>query len=50
MNRWELRPVPFKYQLSDRTLLSIPLRLQCRSVNLLDASPPTGGWRRQRTS
>jgi hypothetical protein len=42
MNRWELRSVPFKYQLSDRTLLNIPLRLQCRSVNLLDESPPTG--------
>lgn len=40
MNRWDLRQVPFKYQLSDWTILSVPLRLQCRSVDLLDESPP----------
>lgn len=42
MNRWDLRSVPFKFQLSDWTILSIPLRLQCRSVALTDqASPQT---------
>ncbi|MBS0347632.1 MAG: GNAT family N-acetyltransferase [Proteobacteria bacterium] len=34
MSCWKLRSVPFKYQLSDWTLLSIPLNLQCRSVPL----------------
>lgn len=41
MNCWELRLVPFKYQLGDWTLFSIPLRLQCRSVSLLDQTPPS---------
>lgn len=34
MNPWKVRNVPFKYQLSDWTLLSIPLHLQCRSAPL----------------
>ena len=35
MTQWHLRRVPFKYQLSDLTLLSISLPLQCRSVDLM---------------
>ena len=40
MTLWELRKVPFKYQLSDWTLFSIALPLQCRSATLLGAPVP----------
>ncbi|ABA59359.1 conserved hypothetical protein [Nitrosococcus oceani ATCC 19707] len=40
MKGWKLRQVPFKYQLSDRTLWSASLPLQCRSVDLFDESLP----------
>lgn len=40
MNRWDCRPVPFKFQLSDWTLFSIPLRLQVRAERLVDETPP----------
>lgn len=36
---WQLIQVPFKYQLSDRTLFSTRLPLQCRSVGLGDELP-----------
>lgn len=39
MSSWEIRQVPIKYQLSDWTILSVHLRLQCRSIGLLDESP-----------
>ena len=39
MNSWDFREVPFKYQLSDWTILSVPLWLQCRSVAFLDELP-----------
>lgn len=39
MNRWDLHQVPLKFQLSDWTILSITLKLQCRSVDLMDESP-----------
>lgn len=42
MNNWELREIPFKYQLSDLTLFSVSLPMQCRTVSLLDESPPRG--------
>ena len=35
MSEWVLRHVPFKFQLSDWTIWSIPLSLQCRAVALL---------------
>ena len=35
---WQIRSVPFKYQLSDLTLLTIPLYLQCRSGSLFSES------------
>lgn len=33
MNRWQYRPVPFKFQLSDWTLFSVSLRMQVRAAN-----------------
>lgn len=36
MNPWELRPVAFKFQMSDRTLFTLALPLQVRSIGLLD--------------
>lgn len=38
MSIWKIRSVPFKYQLSDWTLLSIPLSLQCRVAQLFDGA------------
>lgn len=40
MSRWQFRPQPFKFQLSDWTLFSIPLRLQILAVRLIDETPP----------
>lgn len=40
MNRWQCRPVPFKFQLSDWTLFSVSLPLQVRSERLIDQTPP----------
>lgn len=40
MNRWQLRQVPIKFQLSDWTLFSISLTLQTRAEKLLDNTPP----------
>jgi CelD/BcsL family acetyltransferase involved in cellulose biosynthesis len=42
MTRWQCRTVPFKYQLSDITLLSLPIRLQVRSERLAADTPPVG--------
>lgn len=39
MKHWHVRNVPFKFQLSDWTLLTIPLRLKCRSMGLLEQRP-----------
>ncbi len=39
MNSWELRRVPFKYQLGELGLFAIGLPLQVRSVMLTDSSP-----------
>jgi CelD/BcsL family acetyltransferase involved in cellulose biosynthesis len=36
VNSWNFRRVPLKYQLSDWTILSVPLWLQCKSVPLFD--------------
>lgn len=38
MSSWEVRDVPFKFGMSDRTLASVSLRLQCRAVPLLEGS------------
>ena len=40
MNRWQFRPVPFKFQLSDWTLFSVSLPLQVRAERLADQTPP----------
>lgn len=40
MNRWQYRPTPFKYQLSDLTLFSVSLTIQVREEKLLDDTPP----------
>lgn len=39
MTRWQYRAVPFKYQLSDITLLSLAIPLQVRSEKLADDTP-----------
>ena len=39
MSGWRFRNVPIKYQISDWTILSVPLRLQVRSVALGDETP-----------
>ena len=47
MNSWEFRPVPFKFQLSDRTLFSVSVPMQVKSFGLvgdvesLEAQPPS---------
>lgn len=41
MSRWQYRPVPFKFQLGDLTLFSVPLRLRMWAVRLTDEAPPT---------
>jgi CelD/BcsL family acetyltransferase involved in cellulose biosynthesis len=40
MSRWELRLVPFKYQLGDLTLFSLPLPLQVRVDRLVEETAP----------
>lgn len=40
MSRWQLRTVPFKFQLGDWTAFSIPLLLQVRTQKLVDESGP----------
>ena len=40
MNRWECSRVPMRFQLSDWTLFTVPLRLQVRAERLLDESSP----------
>lgn len=40
MNSWEFRPVPFKFQLSDRTLFSVSVPMQVRSYGLVDDVAP----------
>lgn len=40
MNRWQCRPVPFKFQLGDWTLFSVSIPLQVRAVKLSDQTPP----------
>ena len=40
MNRWQCRPVLFKFQLSDWTLFSVSLPLLVRSERLIDQTPP----------
>jgi hypothetical protein len=42
MSRWQCREVPFKYQMSDWTLFSVPLRLQVRTAGPFDESPISG--------
>lgn len=39
MSRWQCRPVPFKFQLSDWTLFSLSIPLQVRAATLLDETP-----------
>lgn len=48
MSTWQYRPVPFKFQLSDWTVFSVPIRLQVRAASLFsqtqsdaDLAPPT---------
>lgn len=36
MTQWQYRPVPFKFQLSDWTLFSVPVHLQVRAASLFD--------------
>lgn len=45
MTRWQCRTIPFKYQLSDITLFSLPMRLQVRSEMLADDTPPASSLR-----
>jgi CelD/BcsL family acetyltransferase involved in cellulose biosynthesis len=40
MSRWELRAVPFNFQLSDLTLFSLPVPLQVRAERLVDETAP----------
>ncbi|MBT9566866.1 MAG: GNAT family N-acetyltransferase [Thiobacillus sp.] len=40
MTDWQLRPIPFKFQLSDWTLLSVSLPLQVRAERLVEQTPP----------
>ena len=40
MNRWQLRPVPFKFQISDLTLFKISLPLQVRAEKLVNDTAP----------
>lgn len=42
MNRWQCRAVPLKFQLSDWTLFSVPLRVQVREEKPFDETPPVG--------
>jgi len=40
MSRWQCRPVPFKFQLSDWTIFSLSIPLQVRAAALVDELPP----------
>jgi len=40
VNAWSLRVAKLRFQLSDWTIFSAPLRLHCRSFGLSDRSPP----------
>jgi CelD/BcsL family acetyltransferase involved in cellulose biosynthesis len=40
MNHWQFRPVPFKFQLSDWTLLSVTLQMQMRAERLIYETSP----------
>lgn len=40
MSHWQLYSVPFKFQLSDWTIISLSLRLQVRADRLIDKTPP----------
>lgn len=40
MNRWKLRPIPLKFQLSDWTLFRASIPLQMRAERLIDETPP----------
>lgn len=40
MSSWEFRPVPFKFQLSDRTLFSVSVPLQVKAYRLTDNMTP----------
>lgn len=40
VNRWQLRRVPFKFQLSDWSLFSVSIPLQMRAVRLIDQTQP----------
>ncbi len=40
MSRWQCRPVPFKFQLSDWTLFSLAIPLQVRAATLIEETPP----------
>jgi hypothetical protein len=40
MSRWQLRPVPFKFQLSDLTLFSLSVRMQVRAETLASDPAP----------
>lgn len=49
MNQWQRRSVPFKFQLSDWTVFSVPIELQVRAASLFSPAqsvaelvPPTG--------
>lgn len=40
MSLWQVREVPFKFQLSDWTLFQVSIRLQMRSIGLAEADTP----------
>lgn len=40
MSSWEVRDIPFKFQLSDWTLFQASIRLQLRSIGLAEAANP----------
>jgi len=40
MNRWQFRPVRFKFQLSDWSFFSVTLPLQTKALRLIDQHPP----------
>ncbi|MBQ5943065.1 MULTISPECIES: GNAT family N-acetyltransferase, partial [unclassified Massilia] len=40
MSSWEVRDIPFKFQLSDWTLFQASIRLQLRSIGLAEAGHP----------
>jgi len=44
MTGWQLRDIPFKFQLSDLTLFSVPVPLQVRAMRLVDEAAPSGSF------